>query len=156
MPDRLAVVDLSTPDAMGEELKGAVGLASSFVDVCLVSAESGIAKTGAVAGTVVTASRTAVNFEDARIDQVRLVVYGNSTTTGHSARIKDVTGGGTTILCTVTLASSAGYAEGEWTLIDSIGTGSRQLVLEVVGNASATQTLYHASLQGRTLRLIRK
>lgn len=162
MPDRRSVVALAAGlrdpalEAIMDELRESVGLASSLVVATLVCAESGVAKTGATTGTNLDASRASVNFEDARIDEIRLVVWGRSTTTGHSARVVDVTGGGSVVLCTVTLPSTNGYAAGAWTLIDQIGGGTRSVVLQVVGNASATQTLYHAALQMRTRRLIRK
>lgn len=163
MPDRLSIVDLSAPvadpslRAVLEELRQSVGLVSSLASVTLVSAESGVAKTGATTGTVIDCSRTCVNFEDARVDDVRLVVWGKTTTAGHTARVIDVTSGGTTELARVTLpTTTSDYAEGSWTLIDRIGAGSRRLVLQVWGNASATQTIYHAALQMRTRRLIRK
>lgn len=163
MPDRREVIALgavsATPElrAILEELRESVGLVTSLACETLVSEEAGVAKTGSASGTSLDCSRTAVNFEDARIDDIRLVVWGKTTVAGHTARLIDVTGGGTTELARVTLpTTTSGYAEGSWTLIDAIGAGSRQLVLQVWGNASATQTIYHASLQMRTRRLIRK
>jgi len=163
VPDRRDVLSLAaaTADpalrAILEELRESVGLASSLVDVCLVATEAGVGKVGAASGTVLDCSRCQVDFEDARIDQVRLVVWGNTTVATHTARVVDVTGGGSTVLCTVTLpTTTSAYAAGSWTLIDRIGAGTRSLVLQVVGNAAATQTIFHAALQGRTLRLVRK
>lgn len=163
MPDRLSVISLAaqtaTPEmrAMLEELRDSVGLASSLVVVTLVAEEAGIAKVGAVAGTNIEASRAQVDFEDARIDEVRVVANGKTTTAGYSVRVVDVTSGGSTVLCTVTLPTTTqGYAAGSWVLIDRIGAGTRQLVLQAVGNAAATQTVYHVALHGRTRRLIRK
>ena len=163
MPDRREVIALSAASAdpalraILEELRESVGLASSLVNVALVSEEAGIAKVGAVAGTAIEASRAQVDFEDARIDEVRVVVNGKTTVAGHTVRVVDVTGGGSTVLCSATLPTTTqGYAAGAWTLIDRIGTGTRQVVLQAVGNAAATQTVYHAALQGRTRRLIRK
>ena len=163
MPDRREVVALSAPTAdpamraILEELRDAVGLASSLVSVTLVSEETGIAKTGGSGGTSIEASRAQLDFEDARVDEVRVVVNGKTTTAGHTVRVVDVTGGGSTVLCTVTLPTTTqGYAAGAWTLIDRIGSGTRSLVLQAVGNGSATQTVYYAALQGRTRRLIRK
>lgn len=163
MPDRLSVIDLSAATAdpslrtVLEELRQSVGLVTSMASVTLVSAESGVAKTGGTSGTAIDCSRTTIDFEDARVDDVRLVVWGKTTTAGHTARLIDVTGGGTTELCRVTLpTTTSAYASGSWTLIDAIGAGSRQLLLQAWGNGSATQTIYHAALQMRTRRLIRK
>ena len=92
--------------AILEELRDAVGLASSLVNVTLVSEETGIAKTGGSGGTAIEASRAMVDFEDARIDEVRVVVNGKTSTAGYSVRVVDVTGGGSTVLCTVTLPTT--------------------------------------------------
>lgn len=163
MPDRLSVVSLAaqtaTPElrAILEELRESVGLASSLVVVTLVAEEAGIAKVGAVAGTNIGASRAQLDFEDARLDEVRVVVNGKTTVAGHTVRVVDVTGGGSTVLCSATLPTTTqGYAAGAWTIVDRLGSGTRQLVLQAVGNAAATQTVYHAALHARTRRIIRK
>ncbi len=161
MPDRVSVVELpavvESPvlRAVLEELRQSVGLASSLVHVSLVRAEAGVAKVGAVAGTVVVQSQTAVDFEDARIDQVRLVGWGMSTVANQTVRIKDAATAA--VLATATLPlTTAAAINGSWTMLPSTLSGSRRLTLEVVGNAAATQTLYALDLQGRTQRIVRE
>lgn len=160
MPDRREVIALSAPvdEALRpvlEELREAVGLASSLAVVTLLSANAGVATVGAAGGTTIPGSRTALDFEDARIDELRLVVYGN-TTAAATARVVDLTSG-TTALCTVTLpVGASAHANGAWTVVDSLGGGTRNLGLQVLGNGAATQTIYHAALHIRTRRLVRK
>lgn len=161
MPDRVAVIEMpaavSTPElrAIFEELRGAVGLASSLVSVALVRAEAGTAKTGATTGTVLVQSQTAVDFEDARVDQVRVVGWGASTASGHTVRVVDVATSG--VLCTADLPlTTAAAIDGAWTMLPTGLGGSRRIRAEVVGNAAATQTVFALSLQGRTMRVVRE
>lgn len=163
MPDRREVISLAQTladpalRAVLDELRESVGLATSFASVTLVSAESGVAKTGATTGTSLDCSRTSIDFEDARVDEVRLVVWGKTTTASHTARLMDVTGAAVELARVTLPTTTSAYAVGDWTLIDRVvGAGTRSVVLQAWGNASATQTIYHAALQMRTRRLNRK
>jgi hypothetical protein len=157
MAERVRVVDLPAPVASPQlepvlnELRGSVGLASSLVRVLLVSAEAGVAKTGAA----FVCSNTAMDFEDARIDQVRVVGWGSTSVAAHTVRVVDVATG--LVLCTATLPTTTAAAfEGAWTMIDTIGGGSRRIRAEAVGNGAATQTVMSLTLECRTVRLVQK
>jgi hypothetical protein len=96
-----------------------------------------------------------VDFDDARVNQLRVVGYGRSSGAGDSVRLRDVTGSPVT-LCTVSLPQpSDAYFAGAWTDF-APGAGSRQLLAEVVGNGARTQVLYRIELQMRTLKIVRR
>lgn len=161
MPERRSVIDLpnaSSPEwqATAEVLRETVGLVTSIDGVALLLSEAGQGYTAASGGTTVVQSQRLFDFEDARIDQIRLVGWGGSSGSGDSVRVRDVTDTPVT-LCTATVASgSATWITGDWTLVDTIGGGTRRLLLEVVGNGARTQTLHRVELQVRTLRHVRK
>lgn len=153
MPDRTAVIDLPSAEfaAARETLTGSIGLATSFASVPLVLSETGVGIVAASGGTPYVQSNTTVNLEDARINQVRLVARAGSSGAGDSLRVMD----GATALCSVSLGASVANITGAWTVIKPSG-GDRALVLQAVGNGSRTQTVYHAELQLRTLRLVQQ
>lgn len=158
MPDRQSVIDLAAPPTLPdirpqlETLRQTVGLVTSIVAVPLVLAEGGVMVVGAAGGTVVVQSHTVLDCEDARLDQCRLVGWGSANGANCSIQLVDLTGS-TVVLSTVALVNGAPtWIQGAWTPIDTIGGGSRKLALRCVGNGILVQSLYHVTLQCRTLR----
>lgn len=161
MPDRNTVVELPaavlSPElrAAFEELRATVGLASSLVVVPLVREEIGVAKMGATTGTAFTQGQVGVDFEDARVDQVRLTGWGATSVANFTVRVVDVST--SAVLCTATLPTTTAAAfDGSWTMLPTGLGGSRRIRAEAVGNGVATQTVYALDLQGRTLRVVRE
>lgn len=158
---RRAVIELAAPTSspelhsVWETLRETVGLVTSFASVCLASSEVGIAKAGAAGGTAFLSGDTVVNFEDARVDQVRLVGFGSANGANTSLRVWDAAAG--VALCTVALVNGAVASfVGAWTRVDTIGGGDRRIQLQAVGNGILLETVHLAELQMRTLRYIRK
>jgi len=164
VPERRQVIDIAPPPDQPsmrtafETLRETVGLSSSLASIPLVMSEAGVAVVGAVDGTAVVMSRTVVDFEDARIDQMRLCGWAGANGANCSIRVVDLTGS-TVVLCTVALVNGAAtWVQGSWTLVEppTLGGGSRKVALQCVGNGALTQTVHHAELQMRSFRHFRR
>jgi hypothetical protein len=123
-----------------------VGFVTSLLLITLQLSETGLAVVAASGGTVIVQANDTLDLEDARINQVRLSGYGGSSGSGDSVRVKQ----GSTVLCTASLAASPARFAGSWSRVALAG-GDQSFSLEVVGNASRTQTLHRVTLHCRTL-----
>lgn len=102
-------------------------------------------------GTDIPEARTAINFGDAGIDHLRLVVRGNNSAAGSViVQVYRVTGSTTIAAVTVTNAT-LGTFQGDWTVLKPTGA-DEEIGLRVVGDGAFDPTLYRVDLQMRTLR----
>jgi len=102
-------------------------------------------------GTDIPEARTAINFGDAGVDNVRLVVRGNNSAAGTvTVEVYQVTTDVTIASVEVTDAAQATF-QGEWTLFTPDGT-DEPVGLRVVGDGAFDPTVYRVELQMRTLR----
>lgn len=133
-------------------LKVALGFVTSLVTLALLLSNTGIVFTAVGgAGTTVLSGVTSIDFEDALIDDVRLILYGSHSTGFQSkATIYDVTD--SKQLASVDLPAVAGLVVGEWTKI-SASAGDHQLELRLIGDGADGQTIYNVTLQCRTTQL---
>ena len=129
------------------------GKAVSFEQSTFLLAPAGHTVTDAAggAGTALTVTRTMIDFGDAGVDSVRVVVRGKNSAAGAiTVQIYDVTN--SAILATATVTGTTEQtAIGAWTRI--VPTGSDQeLEVRVVGNAADDPILYAVHLQLRTVQ----
>lgn len=134
-------------------LQALFGKVSAFVDVALLLEAAGFTVTNAAggAGTALAVTRTIVNFGDAGIDNVRVVVYGNNSGAGSvTVQVYDVSGSTALASVSVTGVTPATTA-GSWTTIIPTGT-DRECEVRVIGNGADDPVLYTVHLQGRTVQ----
>lgn len=130
-------------------LREALGRVSSLVTVVLLWDSVGVVVAGAPSvGVEIGAARTALDFEDARLDTFRVVAYGVATAAGTHLRVTD--NGSGLELCRVVIPSSVTRMVGEWVQLPVALGGERSVSLWVVGNGSANHTLYNVHLHART------
>jgi hypothetical protein len=111
------------------------GKVSSLAVITLLSEQAGFTVTNAAtgAGTALTTTRTTVDFQDAGVDSVRLVVRGENSATA-----------------TVTDAIEQ-TADSGWTVLAPNG-GDEEIEIRVVGDGAMDPILYSAHLQMRTVQ----
>jgi len=134
-------------------LQALFGKVSALVDVALLLEVAGHTVTDAAAGagTAVAVTRTIVNFGDAGIDSVRVVVYGNNSGAGSvTVQVYDVSGSAALCTVTVTGVTPTTYA-GSWATIIPTGT-DRECEVRVIGDGAVDPVLYTVHLQGRTVQ----
>jgi len=146
VPFPVGVFDPATA-AVAEVLRETVGLLTSLLLVTLQLSETGLGLTAAGAGTVIVQANDTLDLEDARINQMRLSGYANSSGSGDTVRLKQ----GSTILCTAAIPTGgAARFAGDWTRV-ILGGGDLPYTLEVVGDGIRSQTLHRITLHARTL-----
>lgn len=126
----------------------------SIVDFCLLLDLAGHTVTDAAggAGTALPTTRTKLDFADAGIDSVRVVVRGKNSAAGSvTVQVFDVTN--TALLCTAVLTGVADQtADGAWTRLVPKG-GDAEIEIRVVGNAVDDPVLYAVHFQARTTQV---
>jgi hypothetical protein len=134
-----------------DKVGAVVGKTVSFVDVALLLDVAGVNVVDAAggAGTALTTTRTKIDFGDAGIDSVRVVVRGKNSAAGSiTVQVYDVTNGA--VLASVVVTGVADQtATGAWTRLVPVGEDA-EIEMRVVGNAADDPTLYAVHFQGRT------
>lgn len=123
----------------------------SLVDIALLLDYAGFTVSNAAsgAGTTLTRSRVAVDFEDAGIDSVRLLVRGENSAVGSVAvQVYNVTQGAVMASAEIVDATEQS-AESGWTRFAPAG-GDEEVEVRVVGDGAFDPVLYGVRLQGRT------
>ncbi len=113
-----------------------------------------ITNVGTTPGTTVTSTRTLVDFQDAGIDSVRLVVRAkNSVTTNLTIEVFNAT---TSLVLATALIDTSQSTEqtvvGSWTVLAPNGGDEDIYVRVYSGTAADDPTLYAVHLQMRTVQ----
>jgi hypothetical protein len=130
-------------------LRTALGRVTSVLDLGLLSANAGLTVTGTAGALVLPGSYAALDAADAVLDQVRLVAHASTSAGTATLQLYDVTAGA--VLCDVSLSGAAATQQGSWTRVAPWAI-DHVVVLRVVGDGVATQTLYSVHAQFRTVR----
>ena len=145
--------DASTQRVL-DTLSNTLGKVTSLAVVCLLSEPVGHVVTNAAAGagTALTVTRTEIDFLDANIDSVRLVVRGLNNTAGSiTVQLYNVTQ--SLIMATAVITgTSEQTADSDWQIFKAAG-GDEAVEVRVVGDGVADPTLYNVHLHGRTVKV---
>lgn len=136
-----------------DRLAGVLGMVTALVDVPLLAEQAGYVVTNAAggAGTALAFTRALVDFADAGVDQVRVVVRGRNSVAGSvTVLVYDVTNNVELARVTVTGAADVTVA-GAWTTLKATGI-DHEVEVRVIGNGADDPVLLRVSLQGRTLQ----
>lgn len=138
---------------MQEMLVATLHHITSVADFTLLADTVGVTFTNAAAspGTANTTTRTVVDFVDAGIDQVRVIVRAENSAAGSvTVRVYDVTDSVSLGDVTVTNAVEQ-TALSEWATITPTG-GDHTLEVRCIGDGAFDPIVYRVTLQGRTLQ----
>ena len=103
------------------------------------------------AGTALTKTRTTVDFQDAGVDSVRLIVRGENSASGSViVQLYNVTTSAAMATATLTNASEQ-TDEGAWTVFVPNG-GDEEIEVRVIGDGAFDPILYAVHLQMRTVQ----
>ena len=103
------------------------------------------------AGTALTKTRTTIDFQDAGVDSVRLVVRGENSASGSvTVQLYNVTTSAAMATATLTNASEQ-TDEGSWTVFTPNG-GDEEIEIRVIGDGAFDPILYAVHLQMRTVQ----
>lgn len=133
-------------------LQALLGKVTSLVDVALLLETGGYTVTNAAAspGTSIPASQTAVDFADAFIDNVRVIVRGKNSAAGTVVvTVHDTT---TDVeLCRVSVVDGTEDTFiGTWTRMNATGV-DQKVESRCIGNGAFDPVLYAIHFQGRTV-----
>jgi hypothetical protein len=107
---------------------------------------------GAGATTTIEGTYTSLDFLDANIDTVRLLVRGKTAAAGPiTLQLYDVTN--SVVLATATVTTVNGTNVGAWTSV-AAKAGERELAIRVVGDGVNAQTIYAIHAQLLTTRFL--
>lgn len=121
-----------------------VSLLMEYAGVTVTNAASG-------AGTALTLTRTTIDFADAGVDSVRVIVRGANSAAGSvTVQVYNVTQSAAMATATVTDATEQ-TAEGDWTVFAPAG-GDEEIEARVVGDGAFDPILYSVHLQMRTVQ----
>lgn len=132
-------------------LRALFGKVVSIVDVCLLLVVAGHTVTDAAggAGTALPTTRTKIDFADAGIDSVRVVVHGQNSGAGSvTVQVYDVTHSVALAQVMVTGAAAV-TVDGDWTRLEAMGDDS-VIEVRVIGNGADDPVLYAVHFQART------
>jgi hypothetical protein len=136
---------------VADTLRECLGRLTSILDVAMLHSNAGLA-VPAGATVTVEGTHTSLDFLDANIDTVRLIVRGKTAAAGPiTLQLYDVTNA--VVLATVTVTTVTGARVGAWTAVGA-KAGERELALRVVGDSANAQTLYSVHAQFYTQRFI--
>ena len=103
------------------------------------------------AGTALTKTRTSIDFQDAGVDSVRLIVRGENSATGSvTVQLYNVTTSAARATATLTNATEQ-TNEGAWTVLAPNG-GDEEIEIRVIGDGVFDPILYAVHLQMRTVQ----
>lgn len=126
---------------------------TSVVEFPLILDTGGVTFTNAAVspGSANTTTRDSIDFVDAGIDQVRVVVRGNNSAVGTvEVTVYDVTD--SVELCRVQMSGvTATTYTGDWTSITPTA-GDHEVEIRVIGDGVFDPICYRVSMQGRTLQ----
>ena len=134
-------------------LHAVFGKVVSVAAVALVLEIAGTTVTNAAsgAGTALTKTRTTIDFQDAGVDSVRLVVRGENSASGSvTVQLYNVTTSAAMATATLTNASEQ-TDEGSWTVFTPNG-GDEEIEVRVIGDGAFDPILYAVHLQMRTVQ----
>ena len=136
---------------LADVLTATSGKVTPILDSTLLFSNAGLV-VAAGATVIVEGTYTSLDFLDARIDTVRLIVRGKTAAAGPiTLQLWDVTN--SVILATVTVTTTLATNVGTWTSVKAVA-GERQLAIRVVGESVNAQTLYSVHAQFYTQRFI--
>lgn len=128
------------------------GKVTALVNVALLLDSAGVTTTDAAAspGTSLGFTRTTVDFADAGIDSVRVIVRAVNSAAGSVVyAVHDVTNNVELCRVTVTGTTITTYA-GDWTTIRPTGS-DQELEVRAIGDGAFDPVAYAIHLQGRTV-----
>lgn len=129
------------------------GKVVSLATIALLVEIAGHTVTNAAAdpGTALTKSRTTVDFSDAGIDSVRIIVRGENSGVGSvTVQAFNVTGAAAIATATLTNASEQ-TADSGWTVLPILD-GDQEIEVRVVGDGAFDPIIYAVHLQMRTVQ----
>jgi hypothetical protein len=129
------------------------GKVVSLSAVALLLNEGGFTVTNAAAspGTALTKTRTTLDFADAGVDSVRLLVRGENSAVGSvTVQAYNVTTSAAIATATVTDATEQ-TADSGWTVLTPNG-GDEEIEVRVIGDGAFDPILYAVHLQMRTVQ----
>ncbi len=110
-----------------------------------------VTNAAASAGTALTKSRTTVDFSDAGVDSVRILVRGENSASGSViVQAYNVTGSAAIAAATITNASEQ-TADSGWTVLPVLD-GDQEIEVRVIGDGAFDPILYAVHLQMRTVQ----
>lgn len=136
---------------VADVVRTTAGKLTPILDVTMLHSNAGLV-VAAGATVTVEGTHTSLDFLDAHIDTVRLIVRGKTAAAGPiTLQLYDVTNA--TVLATVTITTVNGTNVGSWTAVGD-KAGERELALRVVGDTVNAQTLYSVHAQYYTQRFV--
>lgn len=130
-----------------------LGKVVSLATIALLVEIAGHTVTNAAAapGTALTKSRTTVDFSDAGVDSVRILVRGENSAAGSvTVQAFNVTGSAAIAAATLTDAVEQ-TADSDWTALPVLD-GDQEIEVRVVGDGAFDPILYAVHLQMRTVQ----
>ena len=127
------------------------GKVVSLSVVTLLADHAGVTVTNAAAdpGTALSKTRTTVDFLDAGVDSVRVIVRGENSAAGSVVvHVYNTTQSASMASATVTNATEQ-TAESAWTVFTPAG-GDEEIEVRVIGDGAFDPILYSVHLQMRT------
>lgn len=135
---------------LADIVKRTAGKLTPIMDVSMLHSNAGLV-VAAGATVTVEGTHTSLDFLDANLDTVRLVVRGKTAAAGPiTLQLYDLTN--SVVLATVTVTTTLATQVGAWTNISPVA-GERELAIKVVGDSANAQTLYSARAQFNTTRV---
>ncbi len=154
-PDPVVSFDVRTPPGplkrVLDMLTALFGKVVSLAICALFLEQAGITVTNAAAsaGTALTTTRTAIDFQDAGVDAVRVVARGeNSGSNAVTVQVYNVTTSAALATATIT-GTSEQTGIGAWTTFLPNG-GDEQVEVRVIGDGMDDPILYGVHLHMRT------
>lgn len=135
-----------------DTLSRVLGKISALVDITLLNIVTGYPVTNAAAdpGTAL-ATRTELDFLDAGIDSVRMIVRGQNSTAGSvTVQVYNTTQSLVMASCTLTGVAMQ-TAKSDWLVFTPVG-GDEAVEVRVLGDGAMDPTLFNVHLQGRTVK----
>lgn len=129
------------------------GKVTCLTVVTLLADTVGVTVTNAAtgAGTALTTTRTTIDFEDAGVDSVRIIVRGENSGVGDvTVQLYNVTTSAAICTATVTDATEQ-TADSGWQVFSPNG-GDEEVEVRVIGDGAFDPILYSVHLQMRTVQ----
>ena len=135
---------------IADVLKATAGKITPILDTTLLHSTGLIV--GAGGTTTIEGTHTSLDFLDANLDTVRLLVRGKTAAAGPiTIQLFDLTNN--VVLATATVTTSLATQVGAWTSVTA-KPGERELAIKVVGDSANAQTLYAIHMQAYTARFL--
>lgn len=132
-------------------LKATLGKVTPILDVAHLHNNAGLV-VGAGATVTIEGTQSSLDFLDANLDSLRLIVRGKTAAAGPiTVQLYDVTN--SVVLATVTVSTVNATNVGAWTSV-AAKAGERELAIRIVGDGANAQTLYACHSQFYTQRFL--